>query len=244
MGFIESFFKKEADKIEYSDIESFVSQRIEESLNLDYKNIADYNKPNELAKDISAFANSAGGLVILGVEEDASDPTRIYPKAITWGDSSLSKETLENHLISKISYRIDGLRIVPVRKPDKSVIFLIDVPQSENPPHMSWDKRYYKRLNFQSVPMEHYEVADFFGRRRKPRLSLVAEIIDIEDPNAQSVQFKIRIYLINKGKSAAKYTMVVISFNGATAIGETPNTNLQRIDSLREEYLLYNLTKM
>jgi len=87
MVFIEAFFKKEAKDITANDVEEFISRRIEENLNLEYKHIKAFTDYDELCKDIVAFANSAGGLVILGVEEEKVETEngdiRIYPKIIT-----------------------------------------------------------------------------------------------------------------------------------------------------------------
>ncbi len=232
MGFIEIFMKKEAVGITETDVQKFISEKIEENLSLDYKDIREFDRFDDLSKHVSAFANSQGGLIILGVstEETGLGETRkIFPKAITWGSESLSKEQLENNLISKIRSRIDGLRIVPIRKEDGSqqVIFIIDIPQSQNPPHMAADNRYYKRLNFQRVPMEHYEVSDFFGRRRKPILTLAPEICSIE---AEKDTFSLRFYMRNEGKAIAKLLMFSASIANVDIIG---SKDLQRIDELR-----------
>ena len=39
------------------------------------------------------------------------------------------------------------------------VIYVVDIPQS-NIAHQAFDKRYYKRFNFISTPMEDYEIRD------------------------------------------------------------------------------------
>jgi len=229
MGFIEIFLKKDSKDILAKDVELFVSRKIEESLNLEYKDIKAYENFDELSKDVSAFANSEGGLLILGVGQEKKRP-KIFPTEMTWGDEFLSKERLENNLTGKIHPRIEGLKIVPIRK-NNSVIFLLDIPQSENPPHMAFDKRYYRRLNFGNSPMEHYEVSDFFGRRRKPCLSLIVELtaVDVKD---STYQLKIRLFLQNSGKAIAKYTQLTASFFNLEILGF--DGSFQRIDDLRE----------
>ena len=167
MGFIETFLRKDAREVTKEDIEALISRRIEENSNLDYKDIRAYSNFNELSRDVSAFANSEGGLLILGVSEESVGKEKylkIFPKEITWGNETFSKEKLEDNIIAKVQPRINGLRIQPVREGDGSqkVIFLIDVPKSDNAPHMASDNRYYRRLNFRRIPMEHYEIANLF----------------------------------------------------------------------------------
>jgi hypothetical protein len=229
MGFIEIFLKKDSKDINAEDVELFVSRKIEESLNLDYKDIKAYEHFDDLSKDLSAFANSEGGLLMLGVGQEKKGQ-KIFPTEITWGDESLSKERLENSLTGKIHPRIEGLRIVPIRK-NNSVIFLLDIPQSQNPPHMAFDKRYYRRLNFGNCPMEHYEVSDFFGRRRKPQLSLIVQVMEV-DVKDSTYQLKIRLNLQNLGKAIARYTQLTASFYNLEILDQ--HGDFLRIDDLRE----------
>lgn len=216
MGYIEDIFNKSPRDINAKDIRAFISRQIEENLNLDYKDIKIYSDFGKLSQHIAAFANSAGGLLILGISEKKQQQIAIYPDDITWGESTLKKEDLENQLLSKISPKIDGLRIFPVRKTktDHQVIFLIDVPKSLNPPHMAGDNRYYQRLNFQKFPMEHYQVADLFGRRLGPVLRLRYEwtIKHSGIKNGQNMfRFIIQLFIINQGKLMARFPCLTIS---------------------------------
>ena len=66
-------------ELTYEDIEALTSLGEPESIMLDYKKtISGANRDKaELAKDISAFANSQGGYLIIGVEEREGKP--IHP---------------------------------------------------------------------------------------------------------------------------------------------------------------------
>jgi predicted HTH transcriptional regulator len=55
------------------DLQRLIDDEIQESLTLDYKAspalAKDSKSRDELCKDVSAFANSAGGQIIYGIEE-------------------------------------------------------------------------------------------------------------------------------------------------------------------------------
>jgi hypothetical protein len=182
MGFIELFFKDKKE-IKANDIRLFMSQRTEENVNLDYKDVRAYNNADDLAIHVSSFANSEGGLIILGMSQDEIQDekgkiVKIYPKDITWGEVSFNKESLENKLVSRIRPAISGLVIRPVRNENDEVIFLIDIPKSNRAPHMAYDYKYHKRMNFGTCAMEHYEVANLFRINWTMKEKLVEKIYD------------------------------------------------------------------
>jgi hypothetical protein len=64
--------------------------------------------------------------------------------------------------VSRIEPPITDLVIRPIRNEKNGVIFLIDIPKSNLAPHMSFDHRYHRRINFGTRVMEHYEIANLF----------------------------------------------------------------------------------
>ena len=64
----------------WADIQSLLSNRVPESEILDYKRDcygnSDANK-RELLKDVSSFANTRGGHIIIGIDEEEGVPTEI-----------------------------------------------------------------------------------------------------------------------------------------------------------------------
>lgn len=166
---------KDASEWEEDDILSLEKNKIQESLTLDYKKSdalgkQDYKK-KELSKDVSAFANSQGGVLLYGMEEDGH-----YPCGIDEGvdPNDISKEWIEQVINSTVHPKIEGLRINQIHLKSKSngrVAYAICIPQAiARAPHQASDKRYYKRYNFASVPMEDYEIRDALRRATTPDL--------------------------------------------------------------------------
>lgn len=164
------FHKKNNYTIE--DIKNLINNEVEENIHLDYKASGALNKDDkkrtEITKDISAFANSDGGIIVYGVSEEDHRPKEISPI----NGRVYTKEWLEN-VIQLIQPRIEGIMIYPIRIDDiDNSIYVVNIPRSGNAPHMARDKRYYKRFNFKSEPMEDYEVKDLYNRVSIPQLAI------------------------------------------------------------------------
>ena len=128
---------------------------MQESLNLDYKGCESLDKRNpkskkDLSKDVSAFANSAGGVIIYGVIETNHVPTAIDSG---YDHTNITREWLEQVINSTIQRRIEGIRIkqIELRKSNSGrVIYVVSIPQSKRAPHIAEDHIFYKRFNYQS----------------------------------------------------------------------------------------------
>ncbi|MEH2249875.1 AlbA family DNA-binding domain-containing protein [Nostoc sp.] len=226
-----------------SDILYLVDEKIQESFELEYKAcgaLVDNNgkKRNsdkdktEISKDVSAFANSAGGIIIYGVKETDHILTDIdngfNPQIIT-------KEWLEQVIYSSIHPRIDGLIINQIhlitRNPDH-VIYVVYIPQATTrAPHQALDYKYYKRYNFQSEAMKDYEIRDILRRVTSPDL-FFAITLNTYDPSVPGVVFKgkslritvvegkilsdpieLNITIYNKSSQPANYAFATISLD-------------------------------
>ena len=164
------------EKTEYSidDLTALINNEAEESVHLDFKAAGalskDDKKKAEIAKDVSAFANSDGGIIVYGIEEQEHKA-----HALSYIDgNTYTKEWLEQVIQDNIQRRIEGLEIFPIREDGDmtKTIYVVKIPRSSNTPHMSADKCYYKRNNFRSVKMEEYEVRDLFYRETTPILKV------------------------------------------------------------------------
>jgi hypothetical protein len=203
-----------------ADLNDLVQNDVQEDLHLDYKQSRALARTDEcrteLSKDVAAFANSDGGRIIYGIAERGHHPENVDNGVDA---TELSREWLEQVISSNIQPKIDGLRIYPIPLPAKGsdrVAYIIDIPQSKSrAPHQSRDRRYYKRYNFQSVPMEDYEIRDVFRRASTPDLwinfrfdSGVSTKIGLQS-NA-NVTESIRLYadIGNNASTPAEYAII------------------------------------
>lgn len=121
------FFNKLINEVTYDDVVNFCSLEIKENEVLDYKE----DFPAKLEKVLSAFANTYGGLIIIGVKDIDGKP-ETKPKGISHKDGF--EEKVQSIIMSNIKPPIFPL--IHVCTPKQSNTFvLIQVPQSENTPH-------------------------------------------------------------------------------------------------------------
>jgi hypothetical protein len=149
----------------------------QEGLSLEFKRSAKLAKADEardtLSKVASAFANSAGGILVFGVIEDKHVAIGlddgVDPAVVT-------KEWIDQVLSMIVHPRIQGLLIKQIWLSGDHVgrvAYAIEVPAATTfAPHQTRDHKYYRRLNFECAPMEDYEVRDLLRRATTPDLFL------------------------------------------------------------------------
>jgi Putative DNA-binding domain len=154
-------------------LQSYIDNFIEEGQSLEYKAAAALKRTdggmNEITKDVSAMANSAGGVVIYGVKEYDEKEKKHLPEKIDPLDrTEFTKEWLE-HVINNIEPRIKGLLIhpVPLASGPNDVTYVVEIPQGTTA-HQARNLRYYRRYNFEVLAMRDHEVKDVINRSVVP----------------------------------------------------------------------------
>lgn len=158
MGILaQQYFGKALKKVNVSDIQKLIDENVIENYTLDYTEIPRNPSWHELAKEISAFLNTNGGLDIFGV----SEKDHRFPVNITW--TTIPKETIVRNLRNLVVPWHDGIEFQIVKNPDEEnqAIYIIETPKSKNPPHMGGNS-YYIRNVYESIPMSHYDVESKF----------------------------------------------------------------------------------
>ncbi len=155
-------------------------------------------------------------------------------------------------LTSNIQPKIEGLRVHSIElktsRPGRYA-YIVHIPAS-NKAHQASDKRYYRRSNFASVPMEDYEIQDVRNRREKSKLFVLCKVSKVRYasvskpvtwPNfllglrpglVRIPSFDVQVTVANIGDSGAKNAQVILSF-GNLKIKKDPRSAI-RIDHLRD----------
>lgn len=207
------------------DIQALIDAGVRESEVLEYKTASkpftDTDK-REIAKDVSAMANSLGGTIIYGVATNKSDKT--LPEMIDPNPIDVKNiETLDRFINDRIRPVIPGLqkKFIPAERLPR--VMVLDVPESQNPPHQNlYDKKYYRRSDSESLPMEHDLVALKFGRKLAPVLEMKWQALATPQNFAGAPPYLeealIRVFVVNQGRRMARHIQLVMIFPPADLV--------------------------
>jgi predicted HTH transcriptional regulator len=131
------------------DLFSLINAGAEEGPQQEFKSAAALNATDrgktDIGKDVSSFANSAGGVIIYGMDEDPTEPHKAIAIS-TIDPKQFSKEWLEQVINSRIQPRIQGLGIFSIDVisiQPQGACYVVTIPQSFTT-HQASDHRYYK----------------------------------------------------------------------------------------------------
>ena len=178
-------------------VQRAVAERVEERADLDWKttlplqvngNEALEEKAAEFAKDVAAMANSGGGLIVYGVQEDRSAGSSAAGKIVPVpeiDEAALKRmrQVLYNLIYPAVT-RTEFLLLSPEREPDRLVLALHVLP-SEDTPHLVHPKR--EREWFQApwrngpdtALMTERQLADAYRRREQHRHQREQDLDDL-----------------------------------------------------------------
>ena len=160
-------FNKPLNELKSDDIKIFCEKQIKEGFNLDYKK----DFPTDLAKTISAFANTFGGVIVIGIEEDGDGKPKLPVIGIPFENGLDLKVT--NIILDNINPPLfPEIGVVEFTKgQDKRAVVIIRIAQSDETPHTINNKKsVYIRTenrNKQEEIATMEEIGWLFNRRKK-----------------------------------------------------------------------------
>ena len=110
------------DRGQVQELKKLVSRG--EGQNLEFKRKATH--PEKIAHELIAFANTGGGTLLIGVDDDKSIPGVKYPEEESYAINAI----LEKQCRPKLVFAEKAIKIS-----DKHFVLQLQVPISEKPPH-------------------------------------------------------------------------------------------------------------
>jgi len=135
-----ALFNRPFDDIDENDLKNLVDiRKVREYVSLDYKLTSyDHNHDGvvKLLTDITAMANSRGGNIIIGIEEDsdAADGTPKHLVGIDYGDDEAN--WIQNICLTSVDETIIGLLVRDIQLSNEKHCVIIQIPNSTKKPHM------------------------------------------------------------------------------------------------------------
>lgn len=172
-------------------IKNIVAEKRKEDIFLDYKGLLNFNNEDkkELVKDISSFANTVGGTLLIGIPEQLDSqgkntglPSEEYGIEKIDDFNTKIYQILEDTIVPRLPNLT--IRELCVSNEAHKYIYIIHCPKSWMKPHMARGyemRRFYKRVDDRSIPMEEWEVADLYNEKFRSTKSIDNYIKNVDD---------------------------------------------------------------
>ena len=146
-------------------LQALIDRQVPESKTLEYKGKIPGKADREgerVVETVCAFANTAGGRLILGMETKGGIPVGL--KGIATTDIDENKQRLENKLRDLVEPRVPPLDIHAVEIGNDEHVLVVDVGESWIAPHRcAKDKQFYRRTSAGNEPLDIGEVRTAFA---------------------------------------------------------------------------------
>lgn len=179
------------------------------------------------AEALSGFANADGGVLIYGLIAKGGD--RSTPDVVTGVDPVKSLSLLQTEALSLVGQLVEppvsGVRI-EIRKLERlpdSGFLLVYIPASEMAHRSRKDREFHRRHGTGFHRMEYFEIAEMFGRRRRPMLNVSARFKEFASLVRVPSAARYVISLENVGRGIAKFPGLLLKQSRACIYGVDGN---------------------
>lgn len=188
-----------------------------ERIHFDYKQKNDRRIPKledtdkrNFAKAVSGFANSGGGVLIWGIEDET-----LAPKPITGVQVFVASLLELAAQVTDPSVQNVDADWIPSNTDETGGFGFVLIPQSVLPPHRvvlrqeKIQNHYYIRSGSSFVVASHTQLEDMFGRRPKPNLVLNSRV-SLYSTSGDHYHLHVILGIENRGRGVAKAPMLMI----------------------------------
>ena len=157
---------KEIGELDEGKLIEFLERKIQEFHCLDYKEQlsgnGEDNQKISFLKQITGFANAAGGNLIIGVKEPRGD-LKATEQIVGVDNGVKLAKTLESIAKDNVDPPIAGFLVLPVKLTNEKHVIVAHSPPSQARPHMvsyKKHKSFYIRHSESTSPMTTHEIKD------------------------------------------------------------------------------------
>lgn len=200
------------DKLrDLAEVQALIGQT--EDLHLDAKEwpAREDDAQRVLAKALSGFSNADGGILVIGLEArsvNKGDPD-IIQSLKPVADAMGVKSKIENLIGNLVEPPLPGIRVAEVMEVpgQPSGFVLVYIPPTEGLPVRSRKhSNFYMRVSAGTFPMEYFQLADLFGRRQRPVLSLWSKLGGFKaESGGAFYEREFYLGIMNSGRAIARF---------------------------------------
>jgi hypothetical protein len=202
---------KPIDALTEADIQGLIDDPYPEGKFIDYKIRINLEFPaakDEFRRDISSFANSAGGHIIYGVDEKEKYPTEIVGLSTGGSDERFLQSIQSVYRTAHITPRIIGIQSALIPIAGKGPVLVIRIPKSyathqittthQGPNYEFWSRDSSDKVRMQVDDLEAaFTFSATLGERiRSFRANRIAEILQKRAPVPLSNSALVVLHLI------------------------------------------------
>ncbi len=156
---------KPFSQIDASDLIRLQSSAVPEGLRIDYKrDLYAAGEGREFLKDLSSFANSQGGYILIGADE--ADGTIESLPGVDGTITDVGIQRMENWCRDGLEPRVASVHMRPIDVGNGRSVIAISIPRSMNPPHrvsMQGSNRFFIRNSNGKHEASVEELRHLFG---------------------------------------------------------------------------------
>lgn len=135
---------------------------------------------SDLSHYLSAFSNSGGGYLVIGVRNPKDSNKALELDEGTPTDFKNGfKEWLETLIPNQTSPPLTKFNVIAVSRPstltktkEGNSLFVIEVPAAPVLPIQATDHKYYTRAGSKNLPLDHYSILDLLNREEELKVEV------------------------------------------------------------------------
>lgn len=155
------------ENLKVSDIKKLLSSSVDENVFFEFK--SDDEAPDKLVKEISAFANTFGGYIFLGVNDD-----KTIGGCHKWTEQRIHT-TIHDSLTPTPNFDVRKFEI------SEKIFFVIKIEEGNMPPYITNKGQIFERISSGSFPIKDSSKLIQLYNKRKDQLTEIKSKIEIPE---------------------------------------------------------------